>query len=317
MESSTVVARSASAITWARRHPSLRMLLRWGGPAAYGLALAVAIALRGLPTSRDALFLWVLLGLLAASLTNLRRWLRGVIRDWLPFGLVLFAYDLMRGYADSFFAPHVEPQLRADELLFGGAVPTVWLQDHLWAGPERLGWVDYASWVVYLTHFFATFVVAAVLWLIARRLFRRYAAMVCVLALAGFVTYALFPAVPPWMASAQGRLEDTDRIVRFVSSEVPIGHFGALWESGARYANDVAAVPSLHAAYAMLIAIFFWRLARWRWRIVLAAYPLAMAFALVYTAEHYVSDVLAGWLYALLAAVLVDAVARRRARPVG
>ena len=67
----------------------------------------------------------------------------------------------------------------------------------------------------------------------------------------------------------------------------------------------------------MLIAIFFWRLARWRWRVVLAAYPLAMAFSLVYTAEHYVSDVIAGWLYALLAAVAVEAVARRRARPVG
>ena len=317
MESSTVVARSASAITWARRHPSLHLLLRWGGPAAYGVALCIAIALRGLPTSRDAVFFWVLLGLLAASLTNVRRWLRGVVRDWLPFGLVLFAYDLMRGYADSFFTAHVEPQLRADELLFAGTVPTVWLQDRLWAGPERLGWVDYASWVVYLTHFFATFVVAGILWLCARRLFRRYAAMVSLLAVAGFATYALFPAVPPWMASAHGRLEDTDRIVRFVSTDVPIGNFGAVWESGARYANDVAAVPSLHAAYAMLIALFFWRTAAWRWRIVLAAYPLAMAFALVYTAEHYVSDVLAGWAYAALVVASVEAVARRRARPVG
>ena len=317
MESSTVAARSASAIKRARRHRSVWTALRWAGPAAYTVALVIAIALRGLPTSRDAAFLWVLLALLAASLTNLRRWFRGVLRDWLPFGLVLFAYDLLRGYADSFFTPHVEPQLRADEVLFGGAVPTVWLQDRFWAGPERLGWLDYASWAVYLTHFFATFVVAAALWLSARHLFRRYAAMVALLAAAGFATYALFPAVPPWMASAQGALADTDRIVRFVSSEVPIGYFGAIWESGARYANDVAAVPSLHAAYAMLIALFFWRLARWRWRILLAAYALAMGFALVYTAEHYVSDIVLGWLYAGVAAATVELVVRKRARAVG
>ena len=65
----------------------------------------------------------------------------------------------------------------------------------------------------------------------------------------------------------------------------------------------------------MLIVLFFWRSRRWRWRILLAAYPLAMAFALVYTAEHYVSDVLLGWLYAVGAFVAVEAFLRWRARP--
>ena len=77
-------------------------------------------------------------------------------------------------------------------------------------------------------------------------------------------------------------------------------------------------MPSLHAAYTLLIALFLWRLApRWG-RVLLALYPLAMAFALVYTAEHYVSDILVGWAYALFAfwAVnrMADARAARRAR---
>jgi membrane-associated phospholipid phosphatase len=135
---------------------------------------------------------------------------------------------------------------------------------------------------------------------------------VIVLAVAGVTTYALFPAVPPWLASSDGDLPPTDRVVGFVSDAAPVGHFGALWESGTRYANDVAAMPSLHAAYALLIALFFWPLVgRW-WRVLLVAYPLAMAFALVYTAEHYVSDVLLGWLYAAATFVAVEAVARRR-----
>jgi membrane-associated phospholipid phosphatase len=50
---------------------------------------------------------------------------------------------------------------------------------------------------------------------------------------------------------------------------------------------------------------------------LLAAYPLAMAFALVYTAEHYFSDILVGWVYAVFAfwAVnrMADALAARRA----
>jgi hypothetical protein len=39
-----------------------------------------------------------------------------------------------------------------------------------------------------------------------------------------------------------------------------------------------------------------------------------MTAALVYTAEHYVSDCLLGWVYALAAFAAVNAVADRRAR---
>jgi PAP2 superfamily protein len=307
MESSTVVARAARA----RRRLELRSRAAWLGPLVYVVVLAVAIAVRGLPTSRDALIFWILLGLLAASLTNMRRWFRGLVVDWLPFAVVLFGYDLLRGYADRLFAPHIWPQLRIDEWLFG-AVPTPWLQARLW-NPAHIDWIDYAAWGVYLTHFFATLVVAACLWLVAYRLFRRYMAMVIVLAVAGLATYTLFPAVPPWMAAENGDLAPTSRIVGFVSEAAPIGHFGAIWEHGTRYANDVAAMPSLHAAYSMLIALFFWRLVSRRWRPLLAAYPLAMAFALVYTGEHYVSDILVGWAYAAAAYFGVEALARRRA----
>lgn len=311
MESSSVAA-AAEAV--AGRLPAFRRVLPWLGIAAYTVALGLAVAFRGLPTSRDAFVFWLLLALLAASLTNVRRWFRGLIVDWLPFASVLFAYDLLRGYADRAFAAHVWPQLRADEILFGGVVPTVWLQRRLWDGRTRIDWIDYAAWSVYLTHFFATLVVAACLWLFAAHLFRRYMAMVIALAVAGLATYALFPAVPPWMASRDGNLEPTVRIVGFVSKAAPVEHFGALWEHGTRYANDVAALPSLHAAYSLLIVLFFWPRVSWLWRAVLAAYPLAMAFALVYTAEHYFSDVLAGWLYAWLAYLAVEALVRRRAR---
>ena len=311
MPSSTLVASAEERRAAERRRA---VLLRWTPPAVYLLALGLAVGFRGLPTSRDALFLWILLGLLAASFTNVRRWLRGVVVEWLPFGAVLFAYDLLRGWADSLFAAHFEPQLRADEILFGGTAPTVWLQQRLWNGPGDLDWIDWASWAVYLTHFFATLLLAAALWLTGSPVFRRYVATVCVLAAAGFATYALFPAAPPWLASDVGDLQDTDRIVRFVSAAAPFDFFGAVWEHGARYANDVAAVPSLHAAYALLVTLILWPMARRRWRIPLAAYPLAMAFALVYTAEHYVVDVLLGWVYAVAAFVAVGAGARLLAR---
>ncbi|MGD0273955.1 MAG: phosphatase PAP2 family protein [Gaiellaceae bacterium] len=292
----------------------LRKYARWLAPAVYLCALATFTYFLGLPMARDRVLAWVLLGLLAFSLTDLRHVARGLIYDWAPFIAILYVYDVLRGRADSmFFSAHIWPQLHADQWIAAGHVPTVWLQEHLWHGAASIRWYDYALWFVYLTHFFATIIVAALLWALRPSRFRRYMAAVATLAMLGFATYALFPAVPPWMASKQGDLPPLQRIVGAVWTHIPISAMGSLYDRGVGYANDVAAMPSLHAAFAMLIAIFFWKSARWRWRILLALYPLAMGLALVYTAEHYVSDVLAGWVYAAVAYLIVERVADRLA----
>jgi len=77
----------------------------------------------------------------------------------------------------------------------------------------------------------------------------------------------------------------------------------------------VAAMPSLHAAYPAMLLLFFWR-DGWRLRIPFALYTLAMGFALVYGGEHFVTDILVGWLYAAVAygAVCVAWPAWRRSR---
>jgi hypothetical protein len=279
--------------------------------AIYLAALFYAMWRDGIPMNRDRVLVWILLGLLAFSLSNVRGWLRSVVVDWLPFALILWAYDLLRGQADGLlFDAYFRPQLEADAFLFGGTVPTVWLQEHLWNGSWDLRWYDYASWGVYMSYFVATYLLAAGLWLFARDRFRPYVATVCVLALMGFVTYALFPAAPPWLASRAGELEPTTRTIGLVSGQVPIADFGALFDRGSAYANPVAAVPSLHGAYTLLVALVLWRVTR-RLRPLLALYPPAMAFALVYTAEHYLVDVLLGFAYTAVAVALVNAAARR------
>jgi membrane-associated phospholipid phosphatase len=98
-------------------------------------------------------------------------------------------------------------------------------------------------------------------------------------------------------------------LIAVIWSEIPIGTVNTFFEEGSQYANPVAAIPSLHAAYTLLITLFLWRVAPQWGRVLLAAYPWAMAFALVYTAEHYVVDVLLGWIYALIAFSMVSRLA--------
>lgn len=91
----------------------------------YGALLSVLIIADGVPLSRNRLLIVVVLGLLAFALTNVRGWVRSVVLEWLPFALMLSAYDLLRGQADTLlFSAHVRPQIRADEILFVGVWPS-------------------------------------------------------------------------------------------------------------------------------------------------------------------------------------------------
>ena len=297
----------------------LRDALRVLAPAVYLVVLTAVLWRDGVPAARERLLMWIVLGLLAFSITNVRGWARGVVLEWLPLALILWAYDLLRGQADGLlFETHVLPQLEADRLLGLGTAPTVWRQEHLWNGALDLRWWDYGAWAVYVSYVLATYLLAGWLWFFARDRFRRYVAAVSLLALMGFATYALFPAAPPWLASSLGELEPTTRTIGIVAAELPWLDFSTLFARGAEYANPVAAVPSLHAAYTLLVVMTLWPLVP-RWvRPVLALYPPAMAFALVYTAEHYLVDVLLGWAYTVIALWVVDrgatALARRSAR---
>jgi hypothetical protein len=109
-------------------------------------------------------------------------------------------------------------------------------------------------------------------------------------------------------------------VVGAVWDSLGVDAASAIWERGSTFANEVAAVPSLHTAYPVLILLFFWPTAGSRLRVLLASYAVAMSLTLVYTAEHYVVDVLLGWAYAAAAIALYDAAAaavRRRRSAAG
>jgi hypothetical protein len=295
-------AQPAAPSSWLRR------LLVFGVPAAYLVALTIVTLSWGLPVARDQLFFWLVLGIAAFSVPAWRSW-GALALEWLPFFGLLVAYDRLRGAVaiDQPGHAHVDAQLAFDKFVGAGAVPTVWLQQHLWhAGHPR--WYDYGVWAVYMTHFFAVWVTAAVIWRVARERFRRYAATAVLLSLGAFATYWAFPAQPPWMAGQSIRMASVDRVVPEVWGQLGVGTAQSLYENG-RFVNPVAAMPSLHAAFPLMLLLFFWSAGRWV-RLALGLYTLAMAFALVYGGEHFVADILAGWAMALVVHAVVTRVSR-------
>jgi membrane-associated phospholipid phosphatase len=157
-------------------------------------------------------------------------------------------------------------------------------------------------------------ILAIVLWCVNYPLFRRYLGSLVTLTLITLTTYLLYPAAPPWMAALNDRLPHVDRVVQATLSVLGGETVNTAVEKGAAYSNPVAAMPSLHAAIPMMLALFFWSRARWWVRALLVTYAVAMGLTLVYTGEHYVVDVLVGWAYAAVSVLAVNrffAVTRR------
>jgi len=300
--------------------------LRAGLAVVYGVVFAVFVVTEGLPTERLALFAWILAGLSIACLGRGWRAILGLVLDWMPFIGILILYDLTRGLADSLGMPvHIEDLAALESNLFGGTLPTVWLQDQLgqsadWGGSGAQAWWHVLVTGVYVSHFLVTPVIAAVLWLRSRRRWISFTAHVVGVALLGVATYILVPAAPPWFAAARGVIPDVDRLSGLGWDVVGLHSAGALLDQGQAKVNLVAALPSLHTAYAVLVFLFFWPALRWAARALLALYPLLMGLILVYSGEHYVVDVLLGWMCAGIVATGIALIRRawreRRGAPV-
>ena len=104
-------------------------------------------------------------------------------------------------------------------------------------------------------------------------------------------------------------MASVDRIVPIVWGRLGVPTAQSIYENG-DFVNPVAAMPSLHAAFPLMLLLFFWSSGRWV-RLALGSYTLAMAFTLVYGGEHFVADVVAGWAMALGVHALVGVGVRR------
>jgi PAP2 superfamily len=271
----------------------------------YLVALVVFVIRVGLPTDRIDQIIWILIGIVAAKLGQpLRIHLRAIV-DWLPLLAALLLYDYTRGIADTLGMPiRVQELVDVERALFVGVLPTAWLQERFYhAGDPE--WWDVAAAAVYMSHFVLPWVVAAAFYMSSRDLWWRYIRMVLLLSYAGLLTYIVLPAAPPWYAARDGLLEESiERTISSGWSVIGLQFAGAWLEREQAGVNQVAALPSLHAGFALLVSVALWPVVRNRLlRVLIVAFPISMGLTLVYSGEHYVIDVLLGWLY--VAAIVV------------
>jgi len=226
-----------------------------------------------------------------------------------PFLILLLSYDGLRGFIP-YVSKHVHyyPAITFDRWLGGGEVVTERLQHLLYHG--HLHWYDFYFYSLYTLHFVMPILLAVLIWRTRPQQYWRFVWSLVTLSYAGFITYLAFPAAPPWMASQNGYIPHIEKLSTDIWFALGVHNFPTLY---AKFSpNEVAAVPSLHAAYPTLVVLFIWDLYGRKWGIPALIYPLSMWFGVVYMGEHYVFDVLLGILYAVVSFFVVKWLWSRR-----
>jgi hypothetical protein len=266
--------------------------------AAYAVLLSILMIARGISVTPDVIV--VAFGLAALLLGRGKLF----VRDWIPFIALFFAYELMRGYADKFGqAIHVTDIMSVERIIGLGGLPTVWLQGLFHSGPatspDNLAAL---SVVFYFLHFPLPLAIGFLLWIHQRRIYYDFVGALILLSMAAFVTYLIVPVAPPWWAAqhgyAAGVLHLRDNGFNVLAQFFGFGNYFYSYSVYSISSNDVAAFPSLHAAYPFLAFLFArraWPRAGW----LMLGYTVCVWFAIVYLGEHWVVDILGGVAFAV------------------
>ncbi len=164
-----------------------------------------------------------------------------------------------------------------------------WLAAHHTLGLALSDYYDNA-------HFVVTLSLLAWLWWRRADIYRPLRNSLVLVNVLAFVVFWRYPVAPP-------------RMLPGFTDVVAATHAIGSWHSGAlaAHANELAAMPSLHMAWALWCSVALWRLSRRAWvRVLAVAYPCVTAVAVLATGNHFVLDILGG-LVAMLASLSIVA----------
>ncbi|MBV9819856.1 MAG: phosphatase PAP2 family protein [Solirubrobacterales bacterium] len=232
-----------------------------------------------------------------------RGW-RDALRQVLLFVGTYLLYQIVRGLVDgndvaraSWNATKVIDLERTLHVFVEPSVQAWALGDH---------WImDIADWTYLNAHYAVS--IGALLFIYMRRNDSFYFVrnMFMIAMMIALVGYAVYPTAPPRLMPEWGF---TDAIQQFTGVTAEQGPSSALL-------NLYAAIPSMHVCFALMTGLPMARLVRPRpAKIAWCVYPVFIAFVVIVTGNHYLTDVFLGALTAVISA-LAAAKLLARARP--
>ena len=217
-----------------------------------------------------------------------------------PFFFSGLCYETYRRFVHFRGDVHVGDLFALEARLFGVTTSegTRALSDVIAAHTHPL--VDVVAGITYFLFMLEVFGVAIYLFFRARpKMFDLSIAFV-LMNFVGWGLWLLYPAAPPWYVDTYGLgpvvLDAPSSPAGLARVDDLLG-FPLAADFYSKSANVFGAMPSLHVAYATLVAWMVFPLGG-KLRALTLAFALSMAFSAIYLRHHYILDVIAGALLA-------------------
>ena len=216
-------------------------------------------------------------------------------------------FDYMKAFPNYLFNEVSIEQLHEAEVRWFGVLShgeRVTLSDYF--RENNFVWADILAGLFYLCWIPVPLGFAAFLFFKNRREFLYFSLTFLLTNLLGFVVYYTYPAAPPWYVQLHGFTfiastpGNTAGLIRFDQ----IFHINIFQQLYSKSSNVFAAMPSLHSAYPLLVAVFGIRNKLGMVNVLFAIITIGIWMAAVYSSHHYLLDVLAGVAVAILGLVL-------------
>jgi hypothetical protein len=221
----------------------------------------------------------------------------------LLFAAAYYGYRLVRGAVDDPLGASVAFKNARELISFEQSL-------HIFVEPSVQAWaaskpavIDFASWVYINAQVTVTVATLVYLYLRHTSSFNFIRNMFTIAMAIALVGYILVPTAPPRFFPEWGFFDSVSDMVGVSHDSVAVN---AIF-------NPYAAIPSMHVAFALMIAVPNVRLAKYRiTKIVWSLYPALITFVIVATANHFLTDAFLGACTAALAAWAAAWLARVR-----
>ena len=257
----------------------------------------------GIRTDHLYFILFLIVAYFASTLT--RKFILGFIFFWI-FWIV---YDAMRVYPNFLVnTVHISEPYEIEKYLFGihfgGEILTP--NEYFLKTQNKLS--DVLSGIFYLTWVPLPMAYCIYLFFTNKKMLLKFSATFLFANFVGFTIYYLYPAAPPWYVEYHGNALNFDipgnaaQLLRF-DEVIDYPLFANMYNKNA---NVFAAIPSLHAAYPVVL-LYFGIKNRHKWLSILFAIDvLGIWYAAVYSMHHYIIDVILGAFCAIIAIFVFD-----------
>lgn len=208
---------------------------------------------------------------------------------------------------------HIKEPYELEKALFGITANNTLLTPNEYFIIHNNRFFDFLSGMFYINWVPIPLAFGVYLYLKDKYLFTKFSLVFLFVNIAGFIIYYVYPAAPPWYVELYGfdlqlgvpgnsaGLSRFDEIIG-----VPV--FKNLYNKNA---NVLAAIPSLHAAYPVIVLYYGIkkRLGWINWLFVI--FMIGIWFSAVYSNHHYIIDIALGVIIALVVLTLFEKLSRK------